>query len=67
MCARAPRLWEFPLDVACRRDRAVRAERATDCWFDGGVPAVRAATEDGYHGGIFVVTPPSPRNPSRHI
>jgi hypothetical protein len=25
------------------------------------------ATEDGYHGGIFAVTPPSPTNPSRPI
>jgi hypothetical protein len=34
-------------------------ERATDRRSDGGVPAVRAATEDRYHGGIFVVTLPS--------
>jgi hypothetical protein len=26
---------------------------------DGGVPAVRTATEDRYHGGIFVVSAPS--------
>jgi hypothetical protein len=26
---------------------------------DGGVPAVCAATEDGYHSGIFVVSAPS--------
>jgi hypothetical protein len=47
--------------------RRVCAKRATDCQSDGGVAAVRAATEDGYHGGIFVVTPPSPKNPSRAI
>jgi hypothetical protein len=39
-----------------RRVRAVRAERATDRRSDGGGPAVRAATEDGYHSGIFVVS-----------
>jgi hypothetical protein len=38
-----------------RRVRAVRAESTTDHRSDGGVAAVRAATEDGYHGGIFVV------------
>jgi hypothetical protein len=59
-CACAPRLRESPLDVVRRRVRAVRTERATDRRSDDGVPAVRAATEDGYHDGIFVVTPPSP-------
>jgi hypothetical protein len=38
-------------------------ERATDRRSDGGVAAVRAATEGEDHGGIFAVTPPSPTNP----
>jgi hypothetical protein len=62
MCARAARLREPPLDAVHCRVRAVRAKRATDRRSDSGVPAVRAATEDGYHDGIFVVTLPSPTN-----
>jgi hypothetical protein len=36
-----------------------RAERATDRRSNGGAPAVRAAFEDRYHGGIFIVSAPS--------
>jgi hypothetical protein len=46
------------LDAVRRRVRAVRAERATDR-SDSVAAAVRAATEDGYHGGFFVVSAPS--------
>jgi hypothetical protein len=48
-----------PLDAVRRRVRAVCAECATDRRSDGGVTAVRAATEDEYHGGIFVISAPS--------
>jgi hypothetical protein len=48
-----------PLDAVRHRVRTIRAERATDRRSDGSVTAVRAATEDGYHGGIFVVSAPS--------
>jgi hypothetical protein len=60
--ARAPRPRSPPRCRASTRPHRRRAH-ATDRRSDGGVAAVRAATEGEDHGCIFAVTPPSPTNP----